>query len=249
MTVWLRSTTSTMKDAAALAARGEGHGTVVVAEEQSAGIGRHGHSWHSEAGAGLYISVILRLPLVLDGLPLLTMALGLAAQRAVDDVAGVTCDLRWPNDLLLNEKKIAGILVQTTDGRSGTAALIAGVGVNVNQRTFPDELRPIATSLLIETGREHSKDALLERIVAESLEYANLLADRGKDPILEQFRSRSSYVSGKAVEVENGERVIRGITAGLDDKGFLLVETHNGMETIVTGGVRPQAMARKNVRA
>src|SRR5579863_5832129 len=192
MTVWLRTTGSTMKDAASLAARGEPHGTVVVAETQTAGIGRHGHSWHSEAGGGLYLSIILRLPLPADTLPVLTMALGLAAQRAVDCVAGVACDLRWPNDLLLNERKLAGILVQATDAAETKGALIAGIGVNVNQTDFPPEIRSIATSLRIETGQEHSKDALLDRIVAESLGYANLLADRGRGPVIEQFEARSS---------------------------------------------------------
>src|SRR5579863_8065859 len=112
MTVWLRTTGSTMKDAASLAARGEPHGTVVVAETQTAGIGRHGHSWHSESDGGLYLSIILRLPLAAEVLPVLTMAMGLAALRAIESVASVACDLRWPNDLLLNEKKLAGILVQ-----------------------------------------------------------------------------------------------------------------------------------------
>src|SRR5579863_7550680 len=196
MTVWLRTTGSTMKDAASLAARGEPHGTVVVAETQTAGIGRHGHSWHSEAGGGLYLSIILRLPLPADTLPVLTMALGLAAQRAVDCVAGVACDLRWPNDLLLNERKLAGTIVQATED-----ALIAGIGVNVNQTEFPREIRSIATSLRLETGREHSKTTLLDRIVVESLRYADLLVRRGKRPILDQFEARSSYVRGRSVEV------------------------------------------------
>src|SRR6202140_1339449 len=177
MTVRLRSTGSTMKDAAALAARGEVPGTGVVAEEQTAGIGRHGHSWHSESTGGLYLSIVLRTALAADALPVLTMALGLATQRAVDDVAGVACDLRWPNDLLLNEKKLAGILVQTTDGQTTDVqaadapatrgALIGGIGVNVNQTDFPQDIRSIATSLRIETAREHSRDELLDRIVAE----------------------------------------------------------------------------------
>ena len=254
MTVRVRSTTSTMKDAAALAARDEPHGTVVVAETQTAGIGRHGHSWHSDSPGGLYLSIILRLPLAPDALPVLTMALGLAAQSAVDDLAGVACDLRWPNDLLLNEKKLAGVMVQAVDAPSSKGVLIAGIGVNVNQTDFPPDLASIATSLLIETGQEHSKEALLDRIVAESLKYASLLADRGKAPILERFEARSSYVRGKAVEVEAVGRIIAGITAGLDGNGFLLVETSDGTETIVAGGVRAQAMraqatARKNVRA
>jgi BirA family biotin operon repressor/biotin-[acetyl-CoA-carboxylase] ligase len=233
-----------MKDAAALAARGEPHGTVVVAETQTEGIGRHGHSWHSASTGGLYLSIILRLPLAPDVLPVLAMALGLALQRAIDDLAGVACDLRWPNDVLLNEKKLAGILVQTAD-----TAVIAGIGVNVNQTAFPEELRAIATSLLLETGKQRSKEELLERIVMESLRYAGLLADRGKGAILRQFEARSSYVRGKSVDVESSDRIVTGVTEGLDENGFLLVRTPDGIETIVAGGVRPQAMARKNVRA
>ena len=160
MIVWLRSTSSTMKDASALAAKGEPHGTVVVAEEQTAGMGRHGHRWHSEFGGGLYMSIILRLS---EAKPILTMALGLAVQRAINDFTGLSTDLRWPNDLLLNERKLAGILVQSAEG----GALIAGIGVNVNQVGFPDELRGIATSLRIETGVEHVKEDLLDRVVAE----------------------------------------------------------------------------------
>jgi len=224
-----------MREAAALAARGEPHGTVVVAETQTGGMGRHGHSWHSESTGGLYLSIVLRMDLPAESLPALTMALGLAAQNAVDDLAGVLCDLRWPNDLLLNEKKIAGILVQTAEPQT----LIAGIGINVNQAGFPEELRSIATSIRIETGREYSKEALLERVVAESLRYAEMLDRHGKGRILEQFRARSSYVWGKSVRVEAADREIAGITAGLDDHGFLRVRTAEGMETIMSGGVRP----------
>jgi BirA family biotin operon repressor/biotin-[acetyl-CoA-carboxylase] ligase len=223
-----------MKDAAALAARGEPHGTVVVADKQTAGVGRHGHSWHSESDGGLYLSIILRLPLPPDTLPVLTMALGLAAQRTVDNIASVACDLRWPNDLLLNEKKLAGILVQAPDA----GVLIAGIGVNVNQTAFPEDLHSIATSLRLETGLEYSRGALLERIVAESLRYAELLASRGKRSILDQFEARSSYVRGKLVEVDAADRLITGITAGLDGNGFLRIQTADGIETIVAGGVR-----------
>jgi BirA family transcriptional regulator, biotin operon repressor / biotin---[acetyl-CoA-carboxylase] ligase len=244
MTVWLRETGSTMKDAAALADRGEPHGTVVVAETQTAGIGRHGHSWHSESVGGLYLSIILRLPLAPDALPVLTMALGLATQRAVDDLAGVACDLRWPNDLLLNEKKLAGTMVQSADTPASPDALIAGIGVNVNQTDFPRDLGGLATSLRIETGREHSKEALLDRIVAESLKYASLLASRGKRTIFDLFEAHSTWVRGKFVDVDATDRIISGVTAGLDVDGFLLVQTPTGIETIVAGGVRDQAPAK-----
>jgi BirA family biotin operon repressor/biotin-[acetyl-CoA-carboxylase] ligase len=223
-----------MKDAAKLAARGEAHGTVVVAEEQTAGIGRHGHSWHSEFGGGLYLSIILRSLLSPDAIPVLTMALGLATQRAIEDLCGVHCDIRWPNDVLLNGRKLAGILVQAPE----KGVLIAGIGVNVNQTVFPEELRSIATSLCIETGREHPKEALLDRIVAESLQYTALLGDVGKGAIVKQFEAQSSYARGKVVEVSDGNRVFSGMTAGLDENGFLRVETATGVETVMAGGVR-----------
>lgn len=213
-----------MKDAAALAAKGEPHGTVVVAECQTAGIGRHGHSWHSEADGGLYMSIILRLDA--PG-PTVTMALGLAVQRAVDEVTGVSTDLRWPNDVMLNDRKLAGIMVQSAE-----SALIAGIGLNVNQAAFSAELKAIATSLRIETGLAHSKDQLLDRIVAESLRYVRL----NKYQILRRFEERSSYVRGRAVEVDGK---VQGITAGMDENGFLLVQTASGIEKIIAGGVRP----------
>ena len=234
MTVWLRSTESTMKDAANLAARSEPHGTVVVADQQTAGLGRHGHTWYSAGNGGLYLSIIIRLPFPPDVLPVLTMALGVAVQHAVAEVCKVSCDIRWPNDLLLGGRKIAGIMVQAGDG----GALIAGIGVNVNQTAFPEELRLIATSLRIETGHEYAKEELLDSIVAESLKCAALLMDIGKSHIFQQFEERSSYVRGKAVEVDDGRRVFAGVTAGLDENGFLRVETPSGIETVLAGGVR-----------
>ena len=231
MIVRLQTTTSTMKDAAVLAARGEPHGTAVIAQSQTAGIGRQGHTWHSADTGGLYISIILRLAIAPSEMPILTMALGLAVQRAVNDMALVSCDLRWPNDVMLSDRKLAGTIVQAAEG-----ALIAGIGLNVNQREFPADLAETATSLKIETGREHSKDALADRIIAESLRHSSLLAERGKREILRRFEESSTWPRGKAVEVDGK---IRGVTAGLDENGFLLVRTPDRLETILAGGVRP----------
>jgi BirA family biotin operon repressor/biotin-[acetyl-CoA-carboxylase] ligase len=212
---------------------------VVIAETQTAGIGRHGHSWHSETGGGLYMSIILRLPLAAETLPVLTMALGLAVQRTIEQVCGIQCDIRWPNDLILGERKVAGIMVQTAD----QGVLIAGIGININQDVFPEELREIATSLRIEAGREFEKEPLPDAVAAEALKYAGLLVDSGKTCIIEEFEARSSYVRGKAVAVDTGERQFSGTTAGLDENGFLRVETANGVETVISGGVRPAAVS------
>jgi BirA family transcriptional regulator, biotin operon repressor / biotin---[acetyl-CoA-carboxylase] ligase len=219
--VRVKSTPSTMRDATALAAGGKPHGTVVVAEEQTQGIGRHGHAWHSGPDGGLYMSMILRL--AAPG-PTVTMALGLAVQQALNEFSP---DLRWPNDVMLNERKLAGIMVQAAEG-----ALIAGIGINVNQASFPDELRDIATSLRIETGCEYDLDSLLDRVVAESLRYVQI----DKRGILRRFEERSSYVRGKHVVVDDR---VEGITAGLDRNGFLLLRTATGIETVIAGGIRP----------
>jgi len=219
----LEITESTMLDAARLAAEGAPHGTAVAAERQTRGIGRHRHSWDSQTH-GLYLSVILRLP---TAQPILTMALGLAVQRAVNDLAFVSADIRWPNDVMLNERKLAGIMVQAAN-----EALIAGIGVNVNQPSFPAEIEAIATSLRIETGLEHDKEALLGRVLTEVMRCAAL----PKQEVLRQFERNSSYPTGKHVEVDG---LYRGITAGLDENGFLKVATESGVQTVFAGGVRP----------
>ena len=133
---WFPSLDSTMIVAAQLAREGCASGTVVGADRQTAGMGRAGHSWHSEADAGLYVSIVLRLALGPDSLPLVMLALGLATRDAIADVTGLAPDLRWPNDVLLRERKCAGILAQMEGD-----AVIAGIGINVGHVAFPPKLR------------------------------------------------------------------------------------------------------------
>jgi len=230
--VRLERTTSTMRDAAALAAQGCTHGTAVVAREQTAGIGRHGHAWHSEPGAGLYVSVVLRLP---ETSPILTLALGLAAVDAIRNTTGTVCDLRWPNDVMIAEKKAGGIIVQMVD-----SAAIAGVGINVNHTEFPPELGGLATSLFLESGRKTDSDTLLEALLTAIDDCCEILRSGGNAALLKMFASASSYVSGKRVQVDLGGRTIEGVTVGLDDSGFLRVRKPDGsVETVLAGGVRP----------
>jgi|GEM_PF-28123 len=219
--VRLESCATTMFEAARLAASGAPHGSAVVANEQTAGQGRFGRVWHSERGAGLYVSIILRLPEA----GLLTLALGLAVADAIE----IPCDLRWPNDVLVNGRKIAGILVNRE-----LDAFIAGIGINVNHSAFPPELAGIATSLRLATGREHDREALLGRLL-EAVERRAAARDT-----LEAFAARSSWVRGKRVIVNQGAVVIEGITDGLDPAGYLYVKRPDGIRvTVLAGGVRP----------
>ncbi len=232
---WHTRIGSTMTEASRLAASGAPSGTVVGAEEQTAGIGRHGRSWHSEPGSGLYVSVILRHQFTPVTLPVVTLALGLAVTEAILKAADLTCDLRWPNDVLIQSRKCAGILTQLE-----ASAIIAGIGMNVNHSGFPEELRGIATSLRIATGREQSRERLLLELLPAIDRYCALLEADGRAPILEMFSRASSYVSGRRVCVEQDGSTLRGTTAGLAESGFLLLRDDDGRHhQIVAGGVRP----------
>jgi BirA family transcriptional regulator, biotin operon repressor / biotin---[acetyl-CoA-carboxylase] ligase len=232
---WHTTIGSTMAEASRLAAEGAPSGTVVGADEQTAGVGRRGRSWHSEPSTGLYISVILRLALDPAIMPVVTLALGLAVTEAILKATDLVCDLRWPNDVLIQSKKCAGILTQLE-----SLAIIAGIGINVNHSRFPEELSGIATSLRIASGRAHSRERLLLELLPAIDRYCALLENDGRAPILEMFSRASSYVSGRRVFVDQDGSMLRGTTAGLADSGFLLLRGDDGRDhQIVAGGVRP----------
>jgi BirA family biotin operon repressor/biotin-[acetyl-CoA-carboxylase] ligase len=211
-------------DSTMRAAAGLERGSVVLANEQSAGQGRHGNAWHSEADNGIYCS------LVQQPAPLLTMALGLAAVEAVAGATGLACDLRWPNDLMLGGKKVAGILVQLVHG-----AAIAGIGINVNHAAFPPELISEATSLRLHSGRAWAR----EEILLSLLPAVERFAAMESAAILRRFTEGSSYAAGRRVTVDQPDGIVEGITAGLNADGYLVVRKDDGTDTlIVAGGVR-----------
>jgi BirA family biotin operon repressor/biotin-[acetyl-CoA-carboxylase] ligase len=240
---WFASVSSTMTLAAQLARDGCPSGTVVGADGQVAGIGRHGHTWHSEAEAGLYVSIVLRLPIAPDALPVLMLALGVATARAIEEVAGLAADLRWPNDVLIDDssdnsataKKCAGILAQL-EGE----AVIAGIGINVNHTAFPGEIASMATSLRLAGKRGVAREELLVTLLEEIDSCCKILTTEGSPAILELFTRHSSYAQGRRVRVERDGGIVEGTTCGVDASGFLVVRDDNGKETtILAGGVRP----------
>jgi BirA family transcriptional regulator, biotin operon repressor / biotin---[acetyl-CoA-carboxylase] ligase len=242
---WHATIGSTMTEASRLACAGAASGTVVGAEAQSAGQGRHGRTWHSEPGLGLYVSVILRRQFTPASLPVVTLALGLAAREAILKGTDLVCDLRWPNDVLIQSKKCAGILTRLESSGHSSAiiasgAIIAGIGINVNHSSFPEELSSIATSLRIATGRIQSRERLLLELFASVDTYCDLLESHGTGPVIETFARVSSYVSGRRVCVDQDGSQLRGTTAGLNDSGFLILRGDDGASSvIVAGGVRP----------
>jgi len=221
------------------ARRGARHGSYYVADEQTAGRGRSDHQWHSNAGQGLYLSVLLRPDLDTADLVWLPLIAGLAAHRAIHEVTALDADLRWPNDLLIGPRKTGGILVEAViDGRaeSGQAAAVIGMGINLHQRRFPQGLATEPTSLDLETGCYTGRQELLiALLIALNDELSGLGSTRAAIPA--RIEAISTWVQGRRVEV-HGPLACTGVTAGLDERGFLRVRTAGGLVTVTTGGIR-----------
>jgi BirA family biotin operon repressor/biotin-[acetyl-CoA-carboxylase] ligase len=235
------STDSTNNDAMAAAREGAPHGSVYFADEQLAGRGRGDHVWHSAAGEGLYVSVLLRPQIPAARLQLFPLAVGLAAAEAILAVAALTIDLRWPNDLLLGPRKTGGILVEAHSEGSNVAFAVAGIGINVHQRSFGPGLATPATSLDLEAGRRIPRQALLISLL-KSLQHEalGLLDPATAERIPLRVEQASTWVRGRHVEV-HGPQACKGISSGLDKHGFLLVRTTDGLVTVQTGGIRATA--------
>ena len=232
------STGSTNTDALQAARGGAPHGSVYFADEQTAGRGRGDHAWQSNAGQGLYVSVLLRPKLALTRLPLLPLATGLAAIAAINEAAGIVADLRWPNDLLIGPQKAGGILVESKTEAGALAYAVVGIGINVHQREFPADVATPATSLDMAAGRTVSRQSLLAALLKSLERELLLLAEPDASAqIPARLAQASTWVSGRRVHV-HGPQACTGTTEGLDEHGFLRVRTAQGVVRVQTGGLR-----------
>jgi BirA family biotin operon repressor/biotin-[acetyl-CoA-carboxylase] ligase len=231
-------TDSTNRVAFELGHAGEPEGTVVLAEEQSAGRGRAGRTWHSERAAGIYVTLLLRPKLAPVQAPLLTMMAGLSAHAAVEAVTGLAVDLKWPNDLIIRGKKAGGILTEMHAEPGMVRFVVVGIGLNVNQERFPGELASLATSLRQEAGKTQSRMELLVRLLREFESDYNRFLREGIAGVIQRFEVVSSYAHGKKVRVTNGTESYVGTTAGLGPEGLLQVEREDGrVVTVIAGDV------------
>jgi BirA family biotin operon repressor/biotin-[acetyl-CoA-carboxylase] ligase len=237
-----RSIDSTNTHALEQARQGAPHGSFYLADEQTAGRGRSDHAWHSNAGEGLYLSVLLRPNLAVADLVWLPLLAGLATHHAVHEVTALNVDLRWPNDILIEGRKAGGILVEAqTESGIATAAVI-GIGINLHQQKFPTGLATPATSLDLETGRFTSRQQLLISLL-QSLHAEAVALESGPNrkatlaAVPARIAAISTWVRGRRVDV-HGPQPCTGVTEGLNAQGFLLVRTASGLVTVTTGGIR-----------
>jgi BirA family biotin operon repressor/biotin-[acetyl-CoA-carboxylase] ligase len=228
---------STQAVAFALAADGAADRTVVVAEAQSAGRGRRGRTWHDEPGASLLMSIILRPRLTPARLPMLSLAAGIAVAESLERVTGLAPRLKWPNDILVGGRKLAGILLESRIGASSIGAGVAplvvlGIGVNLAQRAFAADLADRATSVVLASGRLVAPDALLGPLLDALDAWRARLETEGGAPIRERWRSLADTL-GRRVSIDG----VVGIAADVDEDGALIVVDGPTRHRVVAGEV------------
>ena len=227
------TTTSTNDDAKLAAGRGAPHGAVFLAEAQTAGRGRGDHQWHSPTAENVYLSVVLRPDVAAAELAPLSLVVGVATARVIDAaLRGRRAMLKWPNDVYVDAHKIAGVLIEAITRPSGQSLLVVGVGVNVLTRQFPDHFATPPTSLALQHGEVDR-----ERLAAELIDHIGQLVGaferEGMAAVADELESRD-FLRGRSVTA-NG---VRGVAAGIDDRGRLLVRDGSGaLQPIISGEV------------
>ncbi len=232
---------STQNAAANAARAGAGEGALFVAEEQTAGRGRREHAWSSPPGTGIYCSLVLRPQSPPGSLLSLSLACGLALREALRETCGLEPELRWPNDLLFEGKKLGGILLEMSAEATRIQSAVLGFGINTGPMDFPDELKDLATSVAHHRARVPARAvvlaAALERL---EIRYRQSQSAAGAAGIREEFERVSPYTRGLRVRIGEGREAWTGVTQGLDEQGFLKARREDGREEVVYNGpVRP----------
>lgn len=230
--------TSTNDLAREMAASGAVEGTIILAREQTAGRGRQGRSWSSPPGEGLYCSLVLRPNIKPAESPVITLAAAVAVAETLSIDFNLPVDIKWPNDVEARGRKICGILVESAIENAELQYAVMGIGVNISQREFPDELKQSATSLLIETGRAIAADDFLSPLL-DRLEQWYRKAITRSEEVIARWEKLSTYARGCRVSIESGDDIIGGVTQGLAASGALKIKMENGqLRQVVSGEVK-----------
>jgi BirA family biotin operon repressor/biotin-[acetyl-CoA-carboxylase] ligase len=233
---WHDSITSTNDVASERAERGAPEGTTVAAGEQTAGRGRHGRTWASPAGSGLYVSVVLRP--ARDVVPLITIAAGVAIAEGISAATGLVCALKWPNDVYAGARKLAGILAEGAASSSTIAHVVLGFGVNLRPAAWPPDVAARATSIETELGRAVDRGLVFaECLAAFASRYDDLQRGRGEE-VIAAWRVRARPLLDRPVEWVGPHGREQGIARDIDSSGALIVDLGSGVSRVISGEVR-----------
>lgn len=225
--VYEQSVSSTQEIAHRIASDGAEEGTVVVADEQLGGKGRLGRPWFSPIGTGIWMSLILKPKIPPQQAPQLTLLTAVAVIRGIKEKTGLHCDIKWPNDILLNGKKLVGILTEMQADPDQIHSVIIGIGINVNQNSFPEEIIDIATSLKIEKGEEINRASVMQSIMAQFEQLYELFLADGFLPIKQMWEAHAITI-GRRITARTITNSIQGYAKGITDDGVLLLEDDFG---------------------
>lgn len=228
---------STNEEAKRLAQEGALHGSLVIAEEQTGGKGRMGRTWISPPRVGIWMSIILRPSLKPHEAPRITMTSAVAAAKAIRKSTGADCRIKWPNDLLIEGKKVAGILTEMSSDMDGINYVVTGIGINVNNEDFPEELKETATSLKLVCGKNIDRLEVLTEFLSDFEEYYRYLEAGEFKNVLQEWRVLCCNL-GRRVKIAGRNFALEGIALDVDDDGALLVKSESGtVERILSGDV------------
>lgn len=239
---YLEETGSTNVDAKRLAEEGAGHGSVVVADKQNAGRGRRGRTWESPAGKDLYFTILLKPDFAPDKAAGLTLVMALAVTRAIETYCGIEAEIKWPNDVVVNGKKVCGILTEMNVETDYIQHVVIGIGINVNRtdapKDIPEELRGVATSLFLEGGVTIARAGLLQEVLQCFEDYYEKYVQRlNLELLLEEYNARLVN-RGRQVRVLDPKGEWEGIARGVNASGELLVKKNDGtIEEVYAGEV------------
>jgi BirA family biotin operon repressor/biotin-[acetyl-CoA-carboxylase] ligase len=240
---------STNRQARILASQGYPEGTVVVADMQTDGRGRRGRSWYSPAGQGIYMSLILRPRIPLKEISRISLMPAVALAETLQEELGLAARIKWPNDILINHKKIAGILSEAITDMDGIEFVVIGMGLNINnpESDFPDDFRTDPTSILTEMKQPASRVRILQSLLAK-LEYHYQLLQKGDFAETLAAGRRMSMVIGQKVSLETSQGIVTGRAVDIDENGFLLVDEGSGVQhTVISGEIEVLADKSANV--
>ncbi len=234
--IYYKQLDSTNTEIARLAAVGATHGTVVVADAQTAGKGRRGRGWESPAGENIYMSILLRPDCVPDKAPMLTLVMAYSVAQALKKWGFLDVQIKWPNDLILSGKKICGILTEMRLKGMEIDYVVVGVGINVNTNEFPKEIKDTATSLYMESGRVIDRENMIESVVSYfDKSYGQFLETMDLSFLKEAYNNMLVNV-GKEVRVLEPEYEYTAYAQGINSEGELVVRTVEGEEKRIYAG-------------
>lgn len=235
---FFEETDSTNNEIRRLAEQGAPHGTLAVAERQLGGKGRRGRVWTSPAGVGIWMSMLLRPQIDPMAASMLTLVMALAARKGIEESTGLKPEIKWPNDLVLNKKKICGILTEMSTELMEIQYVIPGIGINVNQTDFPDDIKATATSLSIESGKIQKRSQIIAAIMrAFETYYDTFMKTQDMSGLIEEYNAHLVNL-GNEVCVLDPAGEYRGVSEGINKEGGLLVRLSDGtLKEVISGEV------------